>query len=72
MNSKYIYNLSIYTVDGSIYGLISSDMVQLHKFLLDYDHEGSSVSLVERDYVAGKLKEIDPDDIYRFLSDATL
>ena len=43
------YNLSIFCVDSTIYGCISWDKKQLKKFLLQYDHEGSVISLVRSD-----------------------
>lgn len=56
------YNLSICCVDGSIYGFICDDTGRLWNFLKEYDHEGSSVSLVRKD--GDKFTEIPYDDIY--------
>lgn len=56
------YNLSIACVDGGIYGFIHHDTNRLWNFLKEYDHEGSSVSLVRRD--ASGFHEIPYDDIY--------
>jgi ABC-type branched-subunit amino acid transport system ATPase component len=45
-----IYNLSILCVDGeTIYGMISSNKNQLMKFLNEYDHEGSSLTLIKHE-----------------------
>ena len=63
------YNLSIYTADGTAYGCISSDLEQLRKFLLQYDHEGSSIDLIAH-AVPGEMDFVtigDPEDIYKEL-----
>lgn len=62
----YEANLSIHSVDGTIYGVISSDAAQLKRFLLAYDHEGSSVSMVVRDDPEKPFREVnDPEQVYK-------
>ena len=56
------YNLSIYCVDGSTYGLISVDKKQLWKFLKEHDHEGAQLSLIKKEGAA--FTEVDYDGIY--------
>lgn len=60
------YNLSIAGVDGSIFGCISTDTNLLRRFLLRYDHEGSSLSLVSRE-AGNSAEEIEPEMIYKIL-----
>jgi hypothetical protein len=57
-----MYNLSICCVDGSIYGFICDDKVRLANFLTEYDHEGSSISLVKHE--GSEFTEIDFERIY--------
>lgn len=56
------YNLSICAVNGDIYGFISDDKPRLWKFLREYDHEGSTISLVRKN--GPEFTEVDYDEIY--------
>lgn len=44
----YEAQLSILSVDGMVYGCQGSDRQKLREFLLDHDHEGSSIHLTVR------------------------
>jgi hypothetical protein len=67
----YEANLSIYCVDGTIYGCISSEVSILRAFLKQYDHEGSSISIVVRDDPDQMpFREIDdPEQVYKELEE---
>ena len=62
-------NLSICCADGSIYGFICDDYTRLMNFLLQYDHEGSSISLVVRlDDGSFYPTSLHNEDVYKELS----
>lgn len=64
----YEANLSIYSVNGTIYGCISSDAEKLLMFLRRYDCEGSTVSMMVRDTPEGKFRPIGgPEKVYKEL-----
>lgn len=58
------YNLSIACVDGSVYGFICDDKVRLLNFLREYDHEGSTVSMVKRTDPKTFIDITEPEKIY--------
>ena len=64
----YDANLSISCVDGAIEGIISSDPTRLHNFLMERDHEGSSIGLSVRFTPEAPIVNIDdPEEVYKVI-----
>jgi hypothetical protein len=62
------YNLSISCVDGAIEGIISEDKKRVLMFLLQRDHEGSSLNLIIGKDDSIESKTIyDSDEVIKFL-----
>jgi len=57
------YNLSIACVNGWVYGFICEDKNELSNFLREYDHEGSSISLVKR-LPTGAMQTLYNEEVY--------
>jgi hypothetical protein len=65
LEPPFVYNLNINCVDGStIYGMISYDRRALLNFLRAYDHEGSGIHMVRRNYVTDDRDDFSGGMVY--------
>lgn len=64
--TETLYDLSILSVDGSLFECISKNKTTLVLFLQQYDHEGSSISLYKA-FENSFIPVDDPLEIYKEL-----